>query len=146
MFSSLFHTLKSTLGAILKFAILTARALWWIVRTIFRVILALARPSMRFVAFILFIVAVIALVADLTPFMDHGTPPSITTVAEHWKDISPLSLAATEKTVTNSTGQWAWQLLQIMVLNLPTFFIFTALGLLAAYLGRHRNTLNIYVN
>ena len=111
-----------------------------------RAILAVARPSMRFVAFILFIVAVIALVADLTPFMDHGDTPSFATVAQHWKGISPRSFSALEVSLNETAGPWAWQALELLVFNLPTFFVFGVLGLLAAHIGRHRKILNVYVN
>jgi len=78
--------------------------------------------------------------------MDHGDTPSMTTAAEHWKSISPRSFIAVEHSVIENAGQWAWQLLQLLVFNLPTFFIFGVLGLFAAYLGRQRKELNVYVN
>ena len=141
-----FNILAWVVVAFFKLLIWLIKSIVWLSRQFALGLLAIARPSMRFLAFVLFIIATIALVADMTPYLDHDQPMTSTVVSDHWQTISPLSLAATKSQVTSSVGAWAWATIEFLILNFPTYIVFGALGLLAAYLGKRRNTIDVYVN
>lgn len=143
---TIYYTLARAVLGIAKILLWLARTLFWLVIQIGRGFIAIARPALRFLAFVLLIVAAIALVADLTPYIDHGRNFTFTSVTTHWQTISPTSLQGAQTSITLTAGEWAWNALSVLVLNFPTFFVFGMFGCLAAYLGRRQSTLNVYAN
>jgi hypothetical protein len=101
---------------------------------------------LRFLASLFLLVAVIALASDATPPLSGVGPFKATSIAKHWGDISPASLAAAKTTVSDATFPWVWDYMLAPLLALPTFLMFGLLALAAGYAGRRRHKVNIYVN
>ncbi len=132
----------------LPFAVIraVARIAWKIAVVLFDFIVSVARPALRFMAFVFLLIATVALVADLTPAFNGADAYRSTMFAEHWNGIAPRSLEAARASVMAAPQAWITSYFFEALLALPTSLLFGALGGIAAYAGRRQKRLNIYVN
>jgi hypothetical protein len=100
---------------------------------------------LRFLAGVLFLVAVIAAGYDATRSLAAHRPVT-TSLFEHASKLTPALLGSARDTVRRSTHPLVWDVGIAKVLMLPTWSVFGALGLLAAYAGRRRRRTNIFAN
>jgi hypothetical protein len=98
----------------------------------------------RLLAGLCVVLAAIAFVADLTRTM-NGTGPLFTTLAAHWKAISPQSLASFQQLVSKSVHPLAWDGLA-RVMHLPSSLLFATMGGTLAFLTRRQRRVNIFIN
>lgn len=122
------------------------RAAVWIGKGTFNLIIGIGLPALRFLAFVFILIATIAFVADATPAFDGFGPFEPTLLVEHWAALAPKSVAAAERAVSNATHPLIWQYAVSPVISLPTYFLFGALGILAAFIGQRREQLNVFTN
>lgn len=99
----------------------------------------------RFLSAVFMLVAVISVVVDATPQIYGAGTFHATSLGDQWKELSPKSLDAAEKTVAG-VAPWAWDGLIQPVLAIPTALFFGALALIAGYAGRRRRTVRVFVN
>jgi hypothetical protein len=127
-------------------AVFLARAVVWLCQGLLNLIVSIGLPALRFLAFVCLLVAAIALVSDATPELEGYGRFEPTLFVEHWRSIAPNSVASAQQAVSNSTHPMIWNLGIAPLINLPTYLIFGALGVLAAMAGRRREKLNVFVN
>ncbi len=126
--------------------VLAVRATGWFANWTLNLIVAVALPALRFLAFVFLLVSTIALVADATPALDGFGPFEPTLFVDHWRGLAPKSASAAQAAVSEATHPLVWDFGVSSLINLPTFFIFGVLGLLAALVGQRRERLDVFVN
>lgn len=126
--------------------IFLVRAVIWTAKATFNLIVGIGLPALRFLAFVFILVATIALVADATPAFDGFGPYKPTLLMEHWAALAPKSVAAAEQAVSSATHPLLWKIVIAPIINLPTYLLFGALGILAAMTGQRREQLNVFAN
>lgn len=101
---------------------------------------------LRFVSTICLLVAVIALVADLTPAWAGAREWSLSTVADHWKQVAPTTYKSMVQSASGGKGGWMWVYIIGPLLAVPTCILFAVLSALTGYAGRRRTRVKIYAN
>lgn len=122
------------------------RAVIWLAKGSFNLLVGIGLPALRFLAFVFILIATIAFVADATPAFDGFGPFEPTLLVEHWSALAPKSVAAAERAVSGTTHPMVWNFLIAPIINLPTYILFGVLGILAAMTGQRREQLNIFTN
>lgn len=102
--------------------------------------------ALRFLAGLFLLAAAIVLASDITKPLTSGAPFTATSLARHWSDTAPRSLATARTAVVQRAGGFAWDGLIAPALRLPTFVFLAGIGVLCGYLGRRRHRVDIYVN
>jgi hypothetical protein len=100
----------------------------------------------RFLSAVFLLVATVALVVDATPRIYGAGPLVVRSLGDHWKNLSPTSLAAAKATVGRIAPAWAWESVIAPVLSVPTWAMFGGLALVSGYAGRRRKTVRVFVN
>jgi hypothetical protein len=101
--------------------------------------------ALRFLAGVLLLIAVIAIVFDATRSLAaHALV--LTSLGEHWTKIAPTALTAARNAVQRYAHPLIWELAIRRLLLLPSWVVFGALGVLAAYAGRRRRRVNVFAN
>ncbi|MDX2307705.1 MAG: hypothetical protein NW216_05655 [Hyphomicrobium sp.] len=104
--------------------------------------------ALRFISGLFALIAVIALASDLTPVLELGAAFQPKTVAEHWGQVSPNTLASARQSFesgwTNSLGLGT--AVEWLVLGVPTFALTGALAIAAGFVGRRRREVRVFVN
>ncbi len=126
--------------------VLAVRATIWFAKWTFNLVVGVALPALRFLAFVFLLVGTIALVADATPALDGFGPFEPTLFVDHWRGLAPKSVSDAQRALSEATHPWVWDIGVSSLINLPTFFIFGVLGLLAALVGQRRERLDVFVN
>ena len=126
--------------------VLAVRATVWFGKWTLNLMVGVALPALRFLAFVFLLVGTIALVADATPALDGFGPFEPTLFVDHWRGLAPKSVSSAQTAVSEATHPWVWDIGIGSLINLPTFFIFGVLGLLAALVGQRRERLDVFVN
>ncbi len=126
--------------------ILAVRAVFYVLKGTINLFIGIGLPALRFLSFVFILVAIIALVADATPPLDGFGTFEPTLFVEHWRGIAPKSVTGAQQAVSEATHPLVWDVLIASIINLPTFALFGALGILAAMAGRRREKLNVFVN
>lgn len=111
-----------------------------------RLIDSIARPALRFLAFLFLLVATIALVADATPAFHGISAFRPTPFSEHIAELAPHSLGEVRKAVSETLHPAVWEYGLGVLIELPTFLLFGLLGGFAAYAGRRRQRINVFAN
>jgi len=102
--------------------------------------------ALRFLAGLFLLAAAIVLASDVTKPL-AGTAAFVpTSLARHWQETAPKSLAAAKSAVTQRAGNFAWDGVVGQVLRMPSFALLGGLGVLCGYLGRRRRKVEIFVN
>ena len=91
------------------------------------------------------LLASLALISDVTRSLNTRTT-AVTSVAAHWRALSPQSLASAQTLVKTRAHPLVWDPVIWRILLLPAWFLFGALGLGLALLGRRRRRANIFIN
>ncbi len=99
----------------------------------------------RLLAGLLLLVALIALTSDVTRAL-QGAGVSATSVAAHWKSLSPLGLAAAQIAIAKASHALVWDQIVARVIALPAWLLFGALGMALAWIGRRRRGVDIFAN
>jgi hypothetical protein len=126
--------------------VLAVRATIWFAQWTLNLVVGVALPALRFLAFVFLLVGTIALVADATPALDGFGPFEPTLFVDHWRGLAPKSVTAAQTALSEATHPLVWDIGVSSLINLPTFFIFGVLGLLAALVGQRRERLDVFVN
>jgi hypothetical protein len=101
---------------------------------------------LRFIGALFLLAAAIALTADVTRVSQGGAPrPIFASIAKHWGDFAPQSLAGTQAQVRRA-HPILWDPLISSIINLPAWLSLGGMGVLALYLGRRRRRLEIFQN
>jgi hypothetical protein len=117
-----------------------------LLRAMAGILLTLIIPVLRAGAAMFLIIAAIALASDLGSITTAApTRLNATSVVEHWRSISPVSLESTRAFLIKRTRPWVWDAFSTP-LKLPAFIFFSVLGLTVGYFGRPRKRVNIFVN
>jgi hypothetical protein len=117
-----------------------------VLREIGGILLTLTVPVLRALAGVFLIVAAVALASDLGTVTTGGRARiEPTSVITHWQQIAPASLEDARSFLTKRTRPWVWDAFSAP-LRLPAFAVFALLGLIAGYIGRRRNRVNIFSN
>lgn len=124
------------------FAWLVWKLLVWLVNFL----IGVARPALRFIAFLSLLVATVAFVADATPALNGTGPFSPVAFEQHWAGLAPNSLEATRATFEGLPQGWLVTFLFETLIGLPTSFLFGLIGGLAAFVGRRQKQLNVFIN
>ena len=110
------------------------------------VLWTLAIPAFRALAGVMLIIAAVALASDLGPVSTTGLGNfHATAVIGHWQQMAPDSLDAIKTFLTTRTRPWVWDAVS-STLHLPAAAFFVGVGLMFGYLGRHRRSVEIFVN
>jgi hypothetical protein len=124
---------------VLPLAVLLALAVSSTARSGFQLLLRiLARP--------LLIAAVVALAYDGSRTLAGGSGIVVTSLAEHWMNLSPATYEGTKALLAAKVHPMAWEMAVAPVLRLPAWLVAGALGLLLAWLGRRRKEVAIFIN
>ena len=118
----------------------------WFAKWVLNLVVGVALPALRFLAFVFLLIGTIALVSDATPALDGFGPFEPTLFVEHWRGLAPKSVSDAQNALSESTHPLVWDIGVASIINLPTFFIFGVLGLLAAFAGQRRERLDVFVN
>lgn len=100
---------------------------------------------LRLFAGLFLLLAALALIGDVTRSMNTRTTV-VTSVATQWRQLSPQSLTNAQNAVSKNVHPLAWDPLIWRLLLLPAWFLFGAIGLVLALLGRRRRRVNIFIN
>jgi hypothetical protein len=122
-----------------------------IVNNVVRFFRRILRILLRPVAVLCLLIATIALASDMTksssaPAASGEFGLRLTPIAEHWRALAPQSLAALQATVQRTSHKLVWTGVIAPTLQVPTWILFGATGLLAAFATRKRREVNIYSN
>jgi hypothetical protein len=101
--------------------------------------------ALRIFAGIFFLFAAIALAADLTRYA-NGSGFAMTSLAAHWRGFSPIMLKNVQQAVSGTLHPLVWDPVIWRLISLPAWFLFGAIGLTFAYLGRAKRRVNIFIN
>jgi hypothetical protein len=102
---------------------------------------------LRFLASVLLLVAVIAAIYDGTRALENrGAEFTMTSLGEQWSKVAPISYKNAQGAVRRYTHPLVWDELIQRFLLLPSWAVFSALGLVAAYAGRRRRRVNVFAN
>ena len=114
------------------------------------ILLAPARQAalavLRLLAHPLLLLAVVALVYDGTRTLAGGSGLVVTTLAEHWQTLAPVSLEGTKALLTRRLGAALWDPVVMSALRLPAWLALGGLGLVFGYIGRRRRAVNVFAN
>lgn len=99
----------------------------------------------RFFAGLALLVAILALTSDVTRAM-NGAGVAATSLATHWKALSPLGLASAQQAISRAAHPMVWDQILARLLALPSFLVFGSIGLTLAWFGRRRRRVNIFAN
>lgn len=102
--------------------------------------------ALRFLAALCALVAILAFVSDVTPSLNRQAPFAPTSFMAHWQSISPSTLTSAEESLTKSLSPAAWNAVNWVALDRPTFVLFGVLAAILGYAGRRRRRVNIFVN
>ena len=105
-----------------------------------------ALAVMRLLAHPLLLLAVVALVYDGTRTLAGGSGLVVTTLAEHWQTLTPVSLESTKAFLTRRMGAGVWDPAVMSVLRVPAWLALGGLGLVFGYIGRKRRAVNVFAN
>jgi len=102
---------------------------------------------LRFIGALFLLAAIIALTADLSRTKQSTSPhPMFTSIAGHWADFAPQSLAGAQRQVQTRVHPLLWDPLILSIIRLPAWLSLGGIGLAALYFGRRRRRLEIFVN
>lgn len=101
---------------------------------------------LRFIGALFLLAAVIALAADVTRARTGAPGPIFTSIAKHWADFAPQSLAAAQAQVQSHIHPLLWDPLIASIIRVPAWISLGGMGLLALYFGRRRRRLEIFSN
>lgn len=101
--------------------------------------------ALRVLAGIFFLCAAMALAADVTRYVNGGGF-SMTSLAALWRGFSPVMLKNAQAAVSNNLHPLLWDPVIWRLISLPAWFLFGALGVAFAYLGRAKRRVNIFIN
>jgi hypothetical protein len=101
--------------------------------------------ALRVIAGIFFLLAAVALAADLTRYV-NGSGFTMTSLASHWRGFSPVMLKSAQQLVSSTVHPVLWDPIIWRLISLPAWFLFGAIGLTFAYLGRVKRRVNIFIN
>jgi hypothetical protein len=91
--------------------------------------------------------AMVALTIDGTKSLASGEGQWIATpLGEHWFKISASSLNGAQAAIERYVHPFLWDPVIITLLQIPTWIIFSVLGIALYWLGRRRRRLNVYEN
>jgi hypothetical protein len=122
-----------------------ARILTLPLRSLGEFVLTFAMPACRAIAGVCLMTAAVALAADIGPLSAGGARSFTPTPAiKHWQQMSPRTLEVSKAGVSR-IRPWVWDAVAVP-LRLPSFVVFTLLGLVFGYMGRHRRRVNIFAN
>jgi hypothetical protein len=107
---------------------------------------AMVRVGLRALAYPLLLLAAVALVYDVTRTTSGDTGLVMTSLAEHWRSISPATFEAARMVVTRRVAVWIWDPMILGLLRLPGWVALGGLGLVLGYLGRRRRSVNVFAN
>ncbi len=101
--------------------------------------------ALRILAGVFFLFAAIALAADITRYANGGGF-GMTSFASHWRNFSPVMLKSAQQLVSSNLHPLLWDPVIWRIISLPAWFLFGAVGLTFAYLGRAKRRVNIFIN
>jgi hypothetical protein len=107
---------------------------------------AFALAVLRFAARPLLLLAVVALVYDGTRTLAGGSGLVMTSLADHWNNLAPNSLAAFHAQIMRLGYPGVWDDGILKLLRLPAWLVAGVLGFLLAYIGRKREGVKVFVN
>ena len=103
--------------------------------------------ALRFLGGLFLLAAVIALTYDVTRTGSGWIGATeFTSLAKHWADLSPQTLAAAQKAVETRAHPLVWDPVIRSVLDLPAWASLGAIGAVALWLGRPRRRVDIFIN
>lgn len=102
---------------------------------------------LRLIGTLFLIAAVIALTSDLSRTGPDGTPSrSFASLYKHWSDFAPQTLTNSQMAVVSRTHPLVWDLGIRPVLLLPAWLSLGGIGAAAAYFGRRRRRVEVFIN
>ncbi len=101
--------------------------------------------ALRVLAGIFFLFAAIALAADAMRYVNGGGF-TMTSLAAHWRGFSPVMLESAKIAISNTLHPMVWDPVIWRLISLPAWFLFGAVGVTFAYLGRAKRRVNIFIN
>jgi hypothetical protein len=104
-----------------------------------------AMPALRFLGGLFLLIGAVILVADITAARGTGAAGLGVSLAKHWANLAPSSLAASQKAIQSASGL-LWDPFVKSILAVPAWLLFATIGGLLAWLGRRRRRVNIYIN
>lgn len=104
------------------------------------------KTLLRILARALLIAAVVALAYDGTRTLAGGSGLVITSLAEHWRHLSPATFEAAKALSAAKVHPAAWELVVAPILRLPAWLVAGAMGLLLTWLGQRRKDVAIFIN
>lgn len=146
---------RSLMTVVIQWVSQAAALPWRAVKGVFRFTVALvsslldfagsiARPALRFLAYVFLVVAVVSFVKDLTPVLSGTGPFRTTSLMEHWRSLAPSSL---QQALTAIQGfAWGMDVIARWLLELPASLLFGVLGGLWALAGRKRERIEVFAN
>jgi hypothetical protein len=105
-----------------------------------------AKMALRVLSRPLLLLAVIALVYDATRSMNAGSGFIVTSLGEHWSALAPTTLQTAQATVRRRLHPALWDDGMTRLLRLPSWFVFGAMGIGLAWVGRRRDEVKVFVN
>lgn len=105
-----------------------------------------AKMALRVLSRPLLLLAVIALVYDVTRSMSMGSGFVVTSLGEHWSALAPTTLQNAQATVRRRLHPALWDDGMTRLLRLPSWFVFGAVGIGLAWVGRRREEVRVFVN
>lgn len=107
---------------------------------------SVAVVALRVAARPLLLAAVIALVYDGTRTLAGSSGIVTTSLVEHWQTLAPASLEAARTAITRRLHPWLWDSAILPLLRFPAWLVLGGLGLALSYIGRKRQSINVFAN
>lgn len=107
---------------------------------------AAASFVLRMIARPLLLVAVVALVYDGTRTLAGGSGLVITSLVEHWQNLSPATFEALKVLIVQRAHPQVWDGALLRLFKLPAWLVIGVFGMLLAWIGRKRRNVNVFIN
>jgi hypothetical protein len=104
------------------------------------------RIMLQFLAALFATIALFTFAADFTAARATGTAFHATALIDRLFDFAPSVVTSIRNAITRTLGEFAWDPLLRIVLDLPAFVVFMMLAALCGFAGRPRREVRIFIN
>jgi hypothetical protein len=104
------------------------------------------RIMIQFLAGLFATIALFTFAADFSAARATGSSFHATALIDRLFDFAPSILTSARNAITRTLGEFAWDPLLRIILDLPAFLVFMLLAALCGFAGRPRREVQIFIN
>jgi hypothetical protein len=104
------------------------------------------RSMLQFLAALFSTIALFTFAADFSTARSTGTPFQATALIDRLFDFAPSLVTSAHNAIARTLGEFAWDPLLRMILDLPAFVVFMILAAICGFAGRPQREVRIFIN